>query len=203
MKYLALFLIVVLACSSIDAKVRRHRTHRTDKTNNYYQFLVGAVTALGGADNNVEQCLSFIPGWEALPLAEAASADSMEKSADASQTGTFDTILKYLGAAIDICCTVKNTLKSFFAAKRLRWIRRNRRLFAQGKRMRRFTWSFGGAWNAVTGAVSSAVDAAHTAISGAYGDFKAGLASLKNKVIDGIDWAVATATVVADYVKKK
>jgi hypothetical protein len=163
-----------------------------DKTNNLYQFLVGAASAMGGDDNNVTQCLNTIPNWIQVGTSEATQPESLDTQADKGQESTWTKILSILGTSIDVCCAVKDIVKSLFASRRLRWLRRNRRLFLQGKRMRKFVWSFSGAWNSFT-----------TSVSGAFGSFQAGLAKLKNKVVDGVDWAVAKAEVVANYVKEK
>jgi hypothetical protein len=184
---------LILAFSSIDSKVRRHRSHTRDtKTNTLYQFLVGVISALGGKDNNVDACLATLPGWEAAAVAETTSADGLEKTADVSQKGTWETIFGYLGAAIDICCSIKSFVTSFFTRKRLRWVRRNRRLFLQGKRMKRFSWSFSTLWTKVKDTVK-----------GAYSAVTAGLKKVKNAVVDGIDWVKATVDQVTAYIEKK
>jgi len=144
----------------------------------------------------------------------------------------WESTLKYLGEPINICCTVRSVLRTFFGIARLKWIKRNRRLFLQGKRMKRFSWTIGGVWdatkNAAVGAVNlvgntasivgnAAVGAYNTvstiasnayanaskAVGEAYAIAKEGIKTLKNKVVDGIDWAIATAKQVTEYVTRK
>lgn len=197
MKYTFLILLISLLCLSsvFNHRIRknslRHRHRYQGPTNNIlYQFLLGMIAEFSGEAGWIDNCSKQVPGWESAGDSENGNADkkkdgSMEKDLAGNQS-TFKKILGYLGTAINVVCTVKDKIISFFTKSR----RRYSRLFTEGKLRTR--WPFEDFFSKVGNAFA---DAGNAIVSGAK--------KVKNAVVDGVDWAKKKASEIAEFIKNK
>lgn len=146
--------------------------------NAFYQFSLGSIVVLSGKKEFIEQCLSQLPGWEAAGTADATDAKSVGKGMAPSDQALWKQILGYLGVAINVVCLAKDNIIKLFTENRRRLMRRNRRLFLQGKRMKRFNWSLSGAWNSFKSTAAKVYDKAVKVVKGTV-----------NLVVDGVNYA--------------
>ena len=133
------------------------------------------------------------------------SAESDESTSSISEIDSAENAnsnLKLLGKFVDFICMVKDTVITFFKELGRRYLRRQRRLFAQGKisRIRVKWWSW----------IDSIIDAAKNlgnyilnAGQSLYEKAKSVASKFTELVKDGIDLVTAKANQVTDWVKEK
>ena len=197
--YIILLIIAVSCLSTVFNRRIRHRHRRGDlldkikqirpRDNLAYQFVLGWVSALGGEGGWVEECSQTIPGWESAGIMEEDSVAKKTMSAIDSQIKAdfpnFRKIIGFLGEAIDLCCNWRTKLVDYFTSRRFR-----RRLFLQGKR----------GWFSDIGEFFKKVD--HSLTTFVNNVEEVGT-SIKNTVVDGVNWAAKKASELKEYIKEK
>jgi len=178
----------------VHSRKSHHRSHHrqnppkgVQSSNVVYQFLMGALAEISGAYSLIDGCSTIIPKW-ATEVADKEEAKSSIEDETKPMETTFDKILGYLGAAINFACSVKDKIIEFFSKRRIRY----HRLFMQGKTRKRFNWSFTGFVSTVGGTISSVGSG-----------IAAGARTLKDSVIEKVDWAKKKADDVIQYIKDK
>lgn len=157
---------------------------------------------MGGADAKafLEKCLD-----QDITLANVDQGSKEESAAGhvkKEDQGLWSKILGYLGNAINVVCTVKEKILDFFKGLISRYrrnLRRNRRLFLAGKKLRKMKslkGFFQSLWDGVTGWVGGAVESIKSGVSAA-------LAAGKSMVVAGIDWAAKTAEQIGEYIAEQ
>jgi len=182
----------------MDCKVRR-RHHSSAmakgwKESGLFNFAKGFFVTL--ARNYVEvilQCIGLNAAAVKFPAIDPDDNNLVEKE-EAGDTATWKTILGYLGKAIDVVCIFKDKVQEYFGIVRRRWLRKQRKLFAQGKRMMRAKW-----WDWV----ETGWAAVKAKFSASYSAFQAKAASLAKDIVGGLDWAKAKADDVINWVGVK
>jgi len=202
MKCIAIFLILIaLTAVVVDSKVHRHakahKSHKAHKrshlsaspnaSSKFFQFAAGSLSVLSGQEDFIDGCLAKLPGWQASEAQEAASAAGVEKTVSPADASTWTTILGYLGVGINVACMFKDKIMGLIRGKTRKFLRRNRRLFLQGKKLKKWTW--GGLFDSVVSAVSGVWDNITKTFRKGY-----------QYTIDGVNWMVAKGTQLTNYV---
>lgn len=188
MKLVYLLLILVAFQAVTSRRIRRHHArhhHRAPADNIVYQFILGFITALGGQEKLITECSAQFPGWES---ASTAQTDTTQTEMAGTPT-TFQTVLKYLGMAIDAICNFKDNIIEFLTKKFRRYVR----LFLQGKVRGRFGRGFfSGIWNGIK---KGAAAVGNAVVSGAK--------AVGNTIIKGAEWVGKKAEELFAWCEKK
>ena len=165
MKYLAIFLICLIAMTAVSAKIshRRHKTHHKahhkGAISNMILFANGIVISLtGGVD-----LMACAPAEWGVPQAKD---ETKIESAFPSLGGVLSTIVNVLGKGIDLACKARSVIVKFLTLKMKRRANR-RRFFMQMKtyrgRKRLERWFVSSVVNSVKSAASSVGNAVSSA----------------------------------------
>ena len=203
MKCLAIFLILIaLTAVVVDSKVHRHakahKSHKAHKrshlsatgpnaSSKFFQFAAGSLAVLSGQEAFIDECLAKLPGWQASEAQEAASPAGVEKTVTVQDSSTWSKILGYLGQAINVACMFKDKIMGLLRGKVRKFMRRNRKLFLQGKKVKK--WSWGGLFDSVVSSVAGVWDNVTKVFRTGY-----------SYVINGVDWAMKKGTELTNYV---
>jgi len=188
---LVTLLILLICLSAITSRRVHHRArhHHRQSKNGAYQFFLGFIQALSGAENLIDSCTKLVPGWESATDDEEKSGDSTDNQV-ASQQSTFQLILPYLTKAIDAVCNFKEKIITYLTGKFRRYIR----LFLQGKTRKRFrlAWFLSGMWDSI---VSVASDIGEAVVSGAK--------AVGNTIIKAGEWVGKKVEDLYNFVKEQ
>ena len=203
MKCLAIFLILIaLTAVVVDSKVHRHakahKSHKAHKrshlsatgpnaSSKFFQFSAGSLAVLSGQEAFIDQCLATLPGWQASEAQEAASPAGVEKTVSPADASTWTKILGYLGQAINVACMFKDKIMGLMRGKVRKFLRRNRKLFLQGKKVKKLNW--GEIVDHVEKSVADAWDSVTKVFRKGY-----------SYVINGVDWAMKKGKELTTYV---
>jgi len=206
MKCLAIFFILIaLSAVVVDSKVHRHakahKSHKSHKSHSrhlakgintnspFFQFAAGSISVFSGSESFIDGCLLTMPGWQAVDAAEATSPAGVEKNMSSAQSETWKTVLSFLGDGINVACQYKDQIMGLIRSKAKKFMRRNRRLFLQGKKIKK--WSWAGLFNSIVADVKGLWDNVTKVTKKGY-----------NYVIKGIDYVVQKGKVLADFITK-
>jgi len=196
MKYLAIFLILVIGLSAVTVDSKVHKSHKAHRrhlsktktgSEKFMQFCLGTMAAMSGQAEFIDGCLKLVPGLATVDAEEEASPDSSSKSVASSDSSTWTSILHYLGVGINVVCMFKDKIMSLFMRKKKLFMRRNRKLFLQGKKLKRFDF---GAW----------IDEVVDDIKSGWDSFTKIIKPGFNYIVGGINFAIEKGKKLVDFV---
>ena len=206
MKFIHIVLLFLVALSSIYARVhhrhQRHHSRAPQWLSKVGNFVKGVLTVLLSDLTQLETwkaCLQYSDDEEK----EAGTSESTVVAPDQLDTeANSNTYFALLGSAVNFICQVKDTIETFFSASRRFYLRRQRRLFAQGKisRIRAKKWWL---WDKITTIFNKVkvyiADAANKLWSGV----KDAVTKFPGLVKEGWDKAKASAAALQEWIQEK
>jgi len=204
MKFIHIVLLFLVALSSIYARVH-HRHQRPKKASAWLSktgnFVKGVLTVLLSDLTQLETwkaCLTYSDDDEKEAGAKESTAVNPSQLDTQENSNTF---FGLLGSAVNFICQVKDTIETFFSKSRRFYLRRQRRLFAQGKisRIRAKWWlwkSIKNIYNKVKGYITSAATKLWSGVSNA-------VAKFPGLVKEGWEKAKASAAALQEWIQEK
>jgi hypothetical protein len=162
---------------------------------------VGVFVKAQGFAEAIQGCLMYPEEDEKKTATDTTTVTPTAVGDPAAGPSNWDKFTGMLTKVVEFICLAKDTVEAFFSDGRRLFLRRQRRLFNQGKRMMRVTWWkwIETAVNAVS-KVTSWVTNAGTAL---FNKAKALGNKFADIVVDGIQLAKATAAQIGEWTKKQ
>lgn len=170
-------------------KVLKNQTKTTGIIDNLKSFGLGLLESLLEDDKLESKITSCLALFSTETTAAAVKTDEKPETTVASgdAKSTWETVLTYVGKAVDLVCKIKDKILGWLTKR----YRRYMRLFLEGKLKNGIHWSLSGIWESIkehvktaVGAVTDAITTAKNWIHAQFEPFLNAFEAMKQKVID-------------------